>query len=77
MTEANAEVDIENQLTHNDNADEWTEQIENLVSRWKNQVDKLSHIHQESGYIVKTRFYRLMIPSILIPFIMVMISQNL
>jgi len=78
-------TDIENQTPrvsshqlHEDiNPDEWTEQIETLIARWKNQVDKLSHVHQESGYIVKTRFYRLMIPSIIIPFIMTLVSQNL
>jgi len=71
----------QNSLTNNDhthsNPDEWTEQIEQLVSRWKNQVEKLSHVHQESGYILKTRYYRLIIPSIILPFIMTLVSQNI
>lgn len=58
-----------------ESADQWTNQLEDLVTKWRSQVEKLSHIHQESGYILKTRFYRLSIPSIVIPFIMVLISQ--
>jgi hypothetical protein len=59
------------------NSDEWTGEIEDLVKRWKDQIEKLSHVHQESGYINRTRFYRLAIPSILLPFAMVLVSQNL
>jgi hypothetical protein len=58
-------------------ADEWTSEIEELVVRWKDQIEKLSYVHQESGYISKVRYYRLAIPSIIIPFIMTLVSQNL
>ncbi len=58
-------------------ADEWTSEIESLVMRWKDQVEKLSYVHQESGYITKVRYYRLAIPSIVLPFIMTLVSQNL
>jgi hypothetical protein len=74
--------DIENQLhtSHSvierqEQSNEWTDAIENLITRWKDQVEKLSYVHQEAGYIVKTRFYRFAIPSILIPFIMIFVSQ--
>lgn len=56
---------------------DWTSDIEELIKRWKDQTEKLAHIHQESGYINKTRYYRLAIPSILLPFIMTLVSQNL
>ena len=76
--------DIENQLhtpqsiiERRDRSNEWTDEIETLITRWKDQVEKLSYIHQEAGYIVKTRFYRFAIPSILIPFIMTFVSQLL
>jgi hypothetical protein len=75
--------DIENQLnfvkhtpTFHEESD-WTDQIENLLNKWKSQVNKLSQIHQESGYVVKTRFYRMSIPSIVIPFLMTFLSQNI
>lgn len=58
-------------------ATEWTTDIEELIKRWKDQIEKLAHVHQESGYINKTRYYRLAIPSILIPFVMTLVSQNL
>jgi len=69
--------DIEQQLRQSSSPDEWTVEIEELVKRWKDQIEKLSHVHQESGYINKTRFYRLTIPSILLPFIMTLVSQNI
>jgi hypothetical protein len=78
--------DIESQLPiskirksdlSNDNSDEWTGEIEELIKHWKDQTEKLSHVHQESGYINKTRYYRLAIPSIFIPFAMTLVSQNL
>jgi hypothetical protein len=75
--------DIENQIKEcseksiGSNADEWTSDIEILISKWKEQIEKLSHIHQESAYITKTRYYRLAIPSIIIPFVMTLVSQNL
>ncbi len=74
--------DIENQLTRQisnpvHNSDEWTSDIEELIERWKDQIEKLSHVHQESGYINRTRYYRLAIPSILLPFVMTIVSQNL
>lgn len=58
-------------------ADEWTTDIENLIKHWKDQTEKLSTIHQESGYINKVRYYRLALPSIILPFTMTLISQNL
>lgn len=58
-------------------ADEWTAELEELVKKWKDQTQKLSNIHQESGYVNRTRYYRLAIPSILIPFVMTLVSQNL
>jgi hypothetical protein len=70
--------DIENQISSIGNdSDEWTSEIEELIKHWKTQTEKLSHIHQESGYINKTRYYRLAIPSILIPFVMTLVSQVL
>ena len=54
---------------------DWTDNTEELLIKWKNQVEKLALIHQNSGYIIKSRFYRLAIPSILLPFIMTFISQ--
>lgn len=62
---------------HHCNSDEWTPEIEELVKHWKDQIEKLSHVHQESGYINRMRYYRLAIPSILLPFIMTLVSQNL
>ena len=62
---------------HNQGHSDWTTDIEELIKRWKDQTEKLSHVHQESGYINKTRFYRLAIPSILLPFVMTLVSQNL
>jgi hypothetical protein len=59
------------------NHSDWTTDIEDLIRRWKDQTEKLSHVHQESGYINRTRYYRLAIPSIFIPFIMTLVSQNL
>ncbi len=82
----NNDSDIENQLRgrrqrrqpqYSENSDEWTTEIEDLIKHWKDQTEKLSHVHQESGYINKTRYYRLTIPSILIPFVMTLVSQNL
>lgn len=81
--ETNTEDDIEKQICtkknreYVDNSDEWTPEIEELIKHWKDQTEKLSHVHQESGYINKTRYYRLAIPSILLPFIMTIVSQNL
>lgn len=57
--------------------DEWTKEIEELIKRWKDQIEKLSHVHQESGYINRTRYYRYALPSIILPFIMTLVSQNL
>ena len=62
---------------HHQGHSDWTSEIEELVKRWKDQTEKLSHVHQESGYINRTRYYRLAIPSILLPFIMTLVSQNL
>lgn len=62
--------------TGNRNSD-WTTDIEGLIIRWKDQTEKLSNIHQESGYINRTRYYRIAIPSIMIPFVMTLVSQNL
>lgn len=56
---------------------DWTTDIEELIKRWKDQTEKLSNVHQESGYINRTRYYRIAIPSILIPFVMTLVSQNL
>lgn len=56
---------------------DWTADIEELIKRWKDQIEKLSHVHQESGYINRIRYYRLAIPNIAIPFIMTLVSQNL
>lgn len=82
------EDDIENQTQNqaqrrkirnndHDHSDEWTVEIEELVKHWKDQTEKLANVHQQSGYINKTRYYRLAIPSILIPFVMTLVSQNL
>lgn len=60
---------------HHLNNDEWTSDIEELIKHWKDQTEKLSHIHQESGYINRTRYYRLAIPSIALPFGMTFFSQ--
>lgn len=57
--------------------DEWTIDIEILIKKWKDQIEKLSHVHQESGYINRTRYYRLAIPSIIIPFAMSVVSQDM
>lgn len=62
--------------TPND-AGDWSDSIEILVKRWKVQIDKLSDIHDRSGFINRARYYRLAIPSILLPFIMTLVSQNL
>ena len=59
-----------------DSSDEWTPEIEQLIKHWKDQTEKLAYIHQESGYINKTRYYRLSIPNIIIPFVMTFVSQN-
>jgi hypothetical protein len=61
----------------NQDHSDWTKDIEELIKRWKDQTEKLSHVHQESGYINRTRYYRLAIPSILLPFVMTLVSQNL
>ena len=66
-----------NQLQIQTHDSEWSNEIEELIKRWKDQTEKLSHVHQESGYINRTRYYRLSIPSILLPFIMTLVSQNL
>jgi hypothetical protein len=77
---SNSNSSNQNGQTHcqptSNNSDEWTSDIEELVKRWKSQIEKLSHVHQESGYINRTRYYRLSIPSILLPFIMTLVSQN-
>jgi len=86
MTEPDRTSDLENQLSAvdgkaktkpRDNSDEWTTEIEALIKHWKDQTEKLAHVHQESGYINKTRYYRLAIPSIILPFVMTIVSQNL
>ena len=93
VPEVPSEDDIEQQLPRRKNtsqfpctnqgqtqahsSDEWTSDIEVLIKHWKDQVEKLSHVHQESGYINKTRYYRLAIPSILLPFVMTLASQNI
>jgi hypothetical protein len=65
------------QIQPNQGHSDWTTDIEELIKRWKDQTEKLSHVHQESGYINRTRFYRIAIPSILVPFVMTLVSQNL
>lgn len=85
MSNSTTEDDIEQQLVgarrqttiQEQNHSDWTTDIEELIKRWKDQTEKLSHVHQESGYINRTRYYRLAIPSILLPFIMTLVSQNL
>jgi len=67
--------DIENQCHNRDISNEWTDELESLITRWKDQVEKLAYVHQEAGYVVKTRFYRFAIPSILVPFVMTFVSQ--
>ncbi len=71
------QTQTQNQIREAENSDEWTNEIVELIKRWKDQIEKLSHVHQESGYIDKVRYYRLTIPSILLPFIMTLVSQNL
>jgi hypothetical protein len=82
------EDDIESQLIppprpktrsfeNQDSSDEWTTEIEELIKHWKDQTEKLAHVHQQSSNITKIRYYRLAIPSIVIPFLMTFISQNL
>lgn len=55
----------------------WSNEIEELLARWKIQVEKLSFLHDESGYLIKARYYRLVIPATLIPFVMTFLSQIL
>jgi hypothetical protein len=55
----------------------WSNNIELLLHKWRNQVLKLSEVHDESGYIVKFRYQRLAVPVIMIPFIMGLVTQNL
>lgn len=68
---------ISDQEIHSHGHSDWTSEIEELVKRWKDQTEKLAHVHQESGYINRTRYYRIAIPSIMLPFIMTLVSQNL
>ncbi len=55
----------------------WTDETEQLVRRWAQQMEALSELHDNAGYLVKTRYYRLAIPGILIPFVMGFVSQVL
>ena len=55
----------------------WTDSIEFLLTDWKEDLDKLSELHEYAGYIVKSRYYRLAIPGIAIPLVMGFISQTL
>ena len=50
-----------------DHEDRWTEEIENLLQEWKTKTEKLSDLHDQAGYIVKSRHYIITIPSIVIP----------
>jgi hypothetical protein len=80
-----SDSDLENQHQQNQQnqqnqklkPNEWTIEIEELINRWKDQTEKLSNVHQESGYITRIRYYRLAIPSIIVPFIMTFVSQNI
>ena len=53
----------------------WTDEIEQLVRRWAHQMNSLSELHDNAGYITKSRFMRLAIPSVIVPFAMGFISQ--
>lgn len=55
----------------------WTDETEKLVRRWAQQMEALSELHDNAGYIVKMRYYRIAIPSILVPFVMGFVSQIL
>ena len=53
----------------------WSELVEELLEKWKRRVQKLSDIHDEAGYIIKSRYYKLAVPSVIIPFTMGFVSQ--
>lgn len=67
---------IDDDIERGNRSSAWTSDIEKLISRWKDQTEKLSITHQDAGYINRTRYYRVAIPSILLPFVMTLISQN-
>lgn len=82
LTQTDTEVSIEDNENNTDcdlesgyYENEWTQEIENLLIRWRDEVKTLSEIHLTSGYINKYRYYRIAIPSTLLPFIMTFISQ--
>lgn len=53
----------------------WTIKLEEILREWESQCDLLSKKHDEAAMIYKSRFHRLAIPTVLIPFSMGFVSQ--
>ena len=58
-----------------DHEERWTDEIEVLLKEWKTKTEKLSDLHDQAGYIVKSRYYIITIPSIIIPLVVGFVTQ--
>lgn len=82
------DADIENQnifgIVHSESSsygtkieqeEPWSDKIEFMLEKWKNQLDKNSELQEISGYLAKKKYQYLTVPTIIIPFIMTFSSQ--
>ena len=68
-------ISEDNEISIKKYEEPWSYKIEELLRKWKYHVEKMAEIHDNAGYLIKTRYYRISIPTIVIPFLMTFLSQ--